>query len=253
MNLTQIETAIIDYLNNELDDKERARLESLINSDSEVQNLFLSYQSTINTFNQIPVVKTPESVHNNFHNFLQLEIENKEPQKIIKPNFKFIKQAAIGLVLLCSGLVIGNYLKLQDNAGIYTQNTNNDFEELLRHSSTSARIKAVNMSSYMDSSDKDITDALIKTFLNDNSDHVRLACIESLSKFASNVKVRQAFIKALETEDDPTIQISLINVLTSIQEKNAVKSFDKIIQNDNAVNFVRDEAQSGKLRLIDTF
>jgi len=262
MNETNLENTIIDYLNEELSSSDRTNFEEILKSDLNLQIKLKEFKSLYNAFSSNVESTPPLELKNEFNNFLESELkslsDNQSPPSKSKNNFK---QGFIFLLLLGVGLLIGTYLKPNRNskdAIELTQFADNGKREnllnLLEQKSTSKRIQAVNMSNYIEGDDNDgILDALIRTFLNDKSDHVRLACIESLSKYSDQPKVRDAFIMALDKEVDPTLQIALINVLSEIKEQKAVQSFDKIIQNDQSVNFVRDEAYSGKLKLIKTY
>lgn len=262
MKESNLENKIIDYLNNELSSKERSDFEQLLNTDNQLKNKYEEFNAIYNTLEKDTIGIPPSEIKSTFESFLAAEIEiSSNGNSMSQSNYKkYFGQGFLFLMLLGVGLFLGVYSQSKQNetevihfAEYENYNDKANLLSLLEQKSTSKRIQAVNMSNFLKKEDDGILDALIRTFHNDKSDHVRLACIESLSKYTDQPKVRDAFIKALDEEEDPTLQIALINVLSEIKEQKAVQSFDKIIQNDQSVNFVRDEAYSGKLKLINTY
>ena len=49
----------------------------------------------------------------------------------------------------------------------------------------------------------------------------------------------------LDKEEDPALQITLINLLTQMQEEKAKKIFEKILRNENTYPVVREQVQQG--------
>lgn len=261
MNRDLLEQNIIDYLNGELEGDVTA-FEHMIDSDVVANQLLEEYRALNHTIQRYTDDKPPIEITQNFNNFLEEEIKKSVKEK---PNNKspyngIIGKATLLLLILAGGLYVGAQMKDKTTAAPlhnYAYDDNQDPEQkmlqLLDAPTISNRIKAVNMSTYMDNADDAIINALSKTLLTDQSDHVRLAAVEALGKFADEKGVRETFLRAIDQETDETVLIALINLLTSIKEKEAIQSFDKIIQNKNSLNFVKDEAYSGKLKLTETY
>ncbi|MDA8692536.1 HEAT repeat domain-containing protein [Saprospiraceae bacterium] len=261
MNRDLLEQNIIDYLNGELDGDVVA-FENMINSDETASQLLEEYRALYHTIQHYTDDTPPVEISQNFNNFLEEEVKKIDSEKS-NPKFRFnriIGKVILLVTILGAGLYIGSQMKDKSTAlplENYTYEDNQASEqkmmELLDAPGISNRIKAVNMSTYMDNADDDIIKALSKTLLNDQSDHVRLAAVEALGKFADEPGVRETFLAAIDKEKDETVIIALINLLTIIKEKEAIQSFDKIIQNENSLNFVKNEAYSGKLKLTEIY
>jgi len=260
MNKDLLEQNIIDYLNGELSGDITA-FENMINSDKAASQLLEEYRSLYHTIQHSSDATPPEALDQNFNDFLQQEIKittDKNPKFGING---VIGKTTLFLILIGIGLYIGTQLNNQPEAlplqNYAYDNTHDPGQskmlQLLDAPTISNRIKAVNMSTYIDNAGDDIIQALSKTLLTDKSDHVRLAAVEALGKFADEPGVRSTFLVAIDKEKDETVLIALINLLTSIKEKEAIQSFDKIIQNKKSLNFVKDEAYSGKLKLTETY
>jgi len=119
----------------------------------------------------------------------------------------------------------------------------------LQNQSASSRIKAVNVSYQMTIMDDEIVDALINTMNTDANANVRLAAVDALSEFADEEKVRMALISGLENQDRAVVQIALINLMVRLKENRALEPLRKIIEDDNSIETVKDEAHFGVFKL----
>jgi hypothetical protein len=116
---------------------------------------------------------------------------------------------------------------------------------LLKSASASERIKAVNYAEAMTSPDRQVIDALVNTLDHDKNANVRLACLYSLAKFSDNPKVRDAMVYSLPLQTEPIVQIVLINLLTEMKERKAIRPFQDIISNDKTSKEVKHIAEKG--------
>jgi len=122
-------------------------------------------------------------------------------------------------------------------------------ESNLSESSVSTRIKAVRYSHDIDDNDEAILSILTKTMNDDPSSHVRLAAVEALSKWINQPIIKESMIAALYTEQDPSVQILLIEILASTKDGNAADPMDYLITDEATPQYVKDEAHKGKLRM----
>jgi hypothetical protein len=95
----------------------------------------------------------------------------------------------------------------------------------------------------------DIVDALTETLNNDPSANVRLAALDGLTRFYRNGYVRKKLIASLKKQQDPLVQIALINLLTQMRELGILTELDKIVNNENTDKAVKDCAYSGIIQL----
>ena len=116
---------------------------------------------------------------------------------------------------------------------------------LLENESASQRIKAVNYSEEISVPDDKIIKALINTLNSDKSTNVRLAAVYSLARFKTNNKVKNAFIETLNKQDDPMIQIVIINILVEMEEVKAVDELQDLLRNKDLNEQVKKQAEMG--------
>jgi HEAT repeat protein len=115
--------------------------------------------------------------------------------------------------------------------------------------SANQRMQGVNVALTISKADDEIVNALARTMLKDPNTNVRLAALEALSNFIQDPKVKLLLTNSLSKQDDPIVQISLIQLLVKIKEKNVVKDLEKIIEDDKNIQAVKDEAYTGILKL----
>ena len=113
----------------------------------------------------------------------------------------------------------------------------------IENESSSQRIAALNRSENIQTLDSRILEAFIDRMLYDEKPSVRLAAVEALAKFASEEMVKVAFLKALEKDTDPAIQIELIQVLAKIEEKRALTPMKDLLNNEEVPEYVKKEIQ----------
>jgi hypothetical protein len=120
----------------------------------------------------------------------------------------------------------------------------NDLKEmmmlsLLEKGSATDRLKAVSLTGEFDKASDQVTRALIKTLSLDENVNVRLAALDALRPYTSNSSVRAEMIKAIAKQDSPLVQIALAELMAALQEKSAVKEFEKLLQNKNTPSEVK--------------
>lgn len=113
----------------------------------------------------------------------------------------------------------------------------------LSSSSASGRLQAVSNS--VDGSEKPsealvlILEAVMKY---DPNMHVRTKAVEALAKLGNQNHVMEALMGALLEENEPAVQIAIINALTSLNDKKAIESLEKLTQENDVLKEVKDEA-----------
>ncbi|HKT48758.1 MAG TPA: zf-HC2 domain-containing protein [Candidatus Angelobacter sp.] len=84
---------------------------------------------------------------------------------------------------------------------------------MLRQQSASERLQGVSFSRREEDADPKVLDALLHTLRYDNSVDVRLAALDVLSRYGNRPEVHQGLIEALQGQQSPLVQLSLIDVL----------------------------------------
>lgn len=116
---------------------------------------------------------------------------------------------------------------------------------MLKRESASERIQAVNYSYDLQRPDEKVLKALIFTLDFDPSINVRLAAADAIGRFGYNDYVRDALIKSLLKQQEPTLQISIIETLTKLNIRNAIPALRLLVEDGNTSDFVRQKAEEG--------
>jgi len=113
----------------------------------------------------------------------------------------------------------------------------------LQNHSASERILAVSQIEQKNSINYELIQTLVFTLNGDESTNVRYAALQALRKFISEGEVRAALVKSLESQSDPLIQISLIQILVETEEKSAIAPLKDILNNEELTPEVKRQAE----------
>ncbi|MEL7148880.1 MAG: HEAT repeat domain-containing protein, partial [Bacteroidota bacterium] len=86
---------------------------------------------------------------------------------------------------------------------------------------------------------------LVNALNTDKSPNVRIAAANALEKWQNSEYVRSELVNAMEFQNNPIVQITLINMLINMGEKSAIKPFRKIAEDEKVEQLVREQAQIG--------
>ena len=110
---------------------------------------------------------------------------------------------------------------------------------LLERGSATDRLKAVHLTQEMSDASRKVTNALIQTLNQDENVNVRLAALDALKPYATDSSVREALIHSITKQESPLVQISLAELMVALQERSAVKEFEKIVESEKIPEEVR--------------
>jgi hypothetical protein len=123
------------------------------------------------------------------------------------------------------------------------------FASLNDMESSASRINAVSGTSALKNTGNDVVDALVTTLNTDPSANVRLAALDGLARFYREDYVRKKLVASLKKQQDPLVQIALIELLTRMKESAVLSELDKLVNDDKTIQAVKDCAYSGIYRL----
>lgn len=170
-----------------------------------------------------------------------------------KFNWSYIKYAAGVIILLSVGFYFGQNLQLRSQQNSEIAALRSEIQTIQQNASmvslsqptASQRLKAINIISDQANSNEKTINVLLNTFKDDDNINVRIAAANALSRYSNNEYVRDIFIDILDKEKDPALQITLINLLTQMQESRAKKTFEKILNDANTYPVVKEQVQQG--------
>ena len=86
---------------------------------------------------------------------------------------------------------------------------------------------------------------LINTLNADPNPNVRLAAAEALYRLRADSLVGPALAQSLAVQTDPNVQVTLIDMLVSLRQKQAVPQLQRLAQRPDALPAVRQQATQG--------
>ena len=167
-----------------------------------------------------------------FKNRLKKEFHSKKKSKVL-----YLRYASIAACVVIA-FAIGFGVLNSEN-----QEKRKQLLAGLQDVSTGTRLEAVyEFDDVYQKEDQEIIKVLIKTLLEDKSNNVKIATIDALLKFPQNEEIRKSFIKAIDVEQQPLVQIKLINSVSILREQRAKKPLEKIINNKETFPIVKSNA-----------
>lgn len=201
---------------------------------------------------EVPV--PTEALGNRFDAALRLEKQAKgkivnlhAPDQGKGRTFQMLK-VAVGIALLFGAFQLGSIsqrltmegdIALLETHGKELKQT--AILSLMENQSASKRIQGMGLIENFDLPDPQVIEALGNRMLHDENDNVRLTAFEALSNFPRSQRVKQLMIQALEQEKNPSLQVSIIQLLVSIQEEQAVPPMKKLLEREDTQPFIKEQ------------
>ena len=252
-----MEQLFADYLEDKLNARQRQELETLLANDETLSDEFEDLKAFYARMNKPAELEPGASLDLGFYMMLEKEkgAEQKKKEKEQRSamrvswiNSPVLKYAA-GIVILLGIFWIGRRTADKDLKDISDiPSLREEMKEtrqmlaMLKNESASERIQAVNYSYDISKPDDKVLEALIKTLNTDTNINVRTAAAEALSHFGSEKIARDALIQTLLTQKEPTLQITVIDILAGLGDKRAVKPMQKLLQSTDTEDFVKRKA-----------
>jgi hypothetical protein len=223
----------------------------------------LSQSATSDDFNAFGKINKDENMNSSHHE----EMMNSDFSAIkstsgwnrqLNNKMVWSLRIAAGIILLLVGFSAGLLINL--NKGVSNrqvaalQQEINQMKTALVYGgndqlSASERISAVKLSDRVPENttalDGEITEILIYTMNNDENINVREAASEALFRFRSEPRIRTALVNSLSNQQDPLMQITLINMLVELKEKSAINEMQKLLMDTDTRDVVKTRLEVG--------
>jgi hypothetical protein len=111
------------------------------------------------------------------------------------------------------------------------------------------RLKEVLAAAKQDKPSEKVLNDLVSALAFDPSVNVRLRALEALYKHADNATVRSGVLAALPREQNPLVQLELIDFVAAAHDANAAPVLETIAQNEQIERSVRDAARTALAQL----
>lgn len=268
MNCSEVESRMMDWLDNTLEEGLRKDIEShLVNCERCLDELKDVKQVMQFIANQ-EEAKPDDSLRINFYHMLHREIQKNEKRNTLtppKPPIRWFDNRAAIIAAAFALIICGTFLGAFIQSKIINSNPANQLKQLqsevsdlkkavmftmLNEESSSNRIQAVNYADELANPDKKVIDVLVRTLNQDKNVNVRMAAAYALAKFADQGYVCDSLVTSLSRQEDPILQVTLINILVEKKVKSALKPIQQIITNKSTLKEVRNVAENGERLLI---
>ena len=248
--MKHIEELLEKYYNGETSSEEEMQLQNFFEG-GDVPDHLKSHQVEFSFYKGLNANKATFSDDDLFAKLDKQVTETK----VVKVNWfknQWVGRVAAGFALLMVGYLAAQLLQTDSELeGMKEEMAQMKalMLEQLESSSASGRLQAVSNSLNMSSADDETVSALIETMNFDNNMHVRTKAVEALVHFGGNAMVSNALSAALSTEEEPAVQIAIINALVELKDSGAIETLEKLSTNEDVLKDVQGEARLGIFKL----
>lgn len=251
----KLESLLIDYIDGKLNSVDKHYVEQELLKNPKSFKIYEELKEVVQLMNRKTAEAPTDKLRASFTAFLEDEIRANRKSKVIALNPWWYRVAA-AVAFLVVGVSLGYIISAHNQrkaeiARIEAENrkTTQLVSMIANPESAGQRILAVKEAVEDEDLNKEILEALVKTLNTDPNPNVRMAALEGLRKFYDDPEVRKALVASLARQDDAVVQITLIQILVEMKEKGAVKPLKEMIQREELIPAVKDEAQMGVLTL----
>ncbi|NKI30673.1 HEAT repeat domain-containing protein [Croceivirga thetidis] len=242
MKREDFEIWAIDYLRGDLSKEQEIEFNDFLKKNESFKVEFDELLTSWDMLNMVSIPEPSENMDAKFYEQLYLQENSATATSSEKNWFQeiftwFRPQYAFGLILLILGLVGGYFLRPDTQQSTVQTAVVEDGSEvreklvltLLEQPSANKRLQGVHEVTKMDKTTEAVTKALFTTLNRDSNVNVRLAAVESLSKYVENPEVRMGLIQSISNQDSPIVQIALADLMVALQEKESIKSMEELL------------------------
>jgi hypothetical protein len=270
MECNNIKELIIDYMDGSLDKKEAEKVDSHLLSCEECRAELETMKSIWFDMDNLEMEKVSDHLKKNIDNMIDsysLGMNNTRDKKRQVALFKWLEswwprrpviQFASTVALLIIGLITGFSIGSRTeskNEIVQLKTDVNQLQQVVMSSifdqnSVTERIRGLSMTGRLKNTDKEFYSALLLTLNSDLNVNVRLAAVNALANFTGNEYVRYELVKSLSLQSSPLVQVSLIDLLSTIKESDASSALINIINDSEANKYVKERAKKALKQFI---
>lgn len=256
MEKEKLESLLIDYIDGRLSPESKAAAEDMIAQDASARQLYEQLRAVMSAMDGAKDIEPGQRLRNSFDSMLAKEMAKGKPSRTVffQP---VVYRIAAGIVLVIAAFYGGNAIIRSNQQEAELQALKKEVEStkqmmllmLDNQQSASQRMVGATVSYTMEKADDEIVSALVKTMNEDPNTNVRLAALEGLIRFQSDPRVKKALVASLSLQKDPVVQITLIQFMVKMKEREVVKQLQHIVDDTRTIKAVKDEALTGLMKL----
>jgi len=248
MDCELVKINLPEYIDRKLDETTSKAIRSHLESCPSCKEFHNELSSFLNYMDSFPTPEVPEGMKEEFEGMMA-SLGNQEKKKnLLIP--MWTKIAAMLVFMFGTywlGFQVGSHkgeiVQNQLTSELSTQKQQVLLASL-RDYTGPQKIDAVYSISTTENVSPELIDALVHTMNSDKNTNVRLAAISALSGMMDkNNRVKTELIKSLAVQENPLLQISLIQVLTEKGVKEAKQQIETITNNEKTDESVKAYAK----------
>ena len=256
MDSEKFEMQLIDFIDGKLTEAERHEVEQELMRNEKAYKLYEQFKEVMKAMDHAKKLEPSPQMKERFDQLLAAEVATTKKAKVIFLRPAFYRVAA-AIALLVIGGGVGFWISRQNSQREEIARIRQEMEAtkammmsmIENQQSASQRMQGVNVALSIEKADDEVVTALVNTLNNDPNTNVRMAALDALSKFHREPHVRKVLIDALSNQKDPLVQIALIQLMVKMKETGVVDDLKRIVEDDETMEAVKDEAYSGILQL----
>ena len=272
MNCTEAQERFADLLDGRLPEAGTAEVRAHLASCPNCQREYSSLAQTLAALDALPSAKPGPALRKNFYSMLEEEKNSAASVAAATARHRAAHRASMwrwilapigAAALALGGFYAGARLNPAPAAGIddATKKELADLRakvdsvgqlvgmSLLQQRSTSERLQSVLATVDQKNPDQRMISNLIGALALDPSTNVRLSALDALYPHADQAVVRSGVLATLPREQNPLVQVAMIDFLVAARDREAVPELEKIVRNETINQVVRDAAKRGIAQL----
>lgn len=247
MKCEEVKLRIPEYIEKQLDENASDKIRNHIEQCESCRETYTDLYSFLKFTDSFPGIEPPADMK---EEFMMLAEENFDETKTRKLHIPDWMKVAASIIVVLATFAAGYFAAPDGND---TELLRAEMENLkqqvflasLTDYSGPQKIEAVYNVASLGTTNTELTDALFYTLNSDKNINVRLAALNVLSGMINqNEKVKYELINSLMIQDNPLIQISLIQILTESGVKEAKDEIEYLTNSEdtdpNVKNFAKD-------------
>lgn len=266
MTCEKTQEKFADYLTGDLDDADRADVQTHILSCAacreDLENLTVVWAK----LGVLPEEQPASAVRSRFYTMLEDYKDKLEagreaarsatPRALWRDWFTFRRPAfaaSFSAFVLLLGIGAGWLMTAGRQGGERYASLSREVQDmrqqvalsLLSKSSATERIQGIGYSAEVKNPNDTTLAALFKAVDSDPNPNVRLAAVDALYLFRNKPDVRESLVKSLSVQSYPLVQVALIDFLVDVREARAVEALKTLIAANELTPEVKKRAEQG--------
>jgi len=249
MNCEEVKINLPEYIDGKLDEQTTEAVRNHLESCPVCSEVHAEMKSFLSFTDSFPEIEPPRGMKAEFLELMEAEMPKKQKQILMVPAWlKVAAVIALALMTYSGGYYFGAEKGKEQHQQMEVALNQTKQQVLLaslQDFTGPQKIEAVYNISQSGQTGDALIDALVSTMNSDKNVNVRLAAINALSgMIVKNQRVKNELIRSLPLQENPLLQISLIQVLTESGVKEAKDEIESMARSektdDNVKAFAKD-------------